>query len=162
MSNQISTQATKFWQLVSAPSTANTYQQTIAVTGQLLKEAALLVWLVLCLGLVFFDWVGTTAVTLGGQLRNWVNALGQTSSDQVATNTGKALLSVGKTGIASTIALARNQLGLPEKSTEVTLESTQPPTTAPTSTTLTKLEEPTLGTSYMPPRSTPFNADENR
>ncbi|NJL67370.1 MAG: hypothetical protein HC894_12415 [Microcoleus sp. SM1_3_4] len=54
MSNQISTQANKFWQLVSAPNTRSTYQQAIAITGQILREAALLIWLTLCFVLVFF------------------------------------------------------------------------------------------------------------
>jgi hypothetical protein len=157
MSNQISTQASKFWQLVAAPGTRETYQQTITTTGQILREAALLVWLVLCLVLVFFDWIGTVAVTWGRQLRTWIATVGETRSDQMAADTGKALLTVGKTGIASTIALARNQLGLPEKPAPADPALLTPPTKAPTVLS----DSASLINPYSTPRSTLPTATED-
>jgi hypothetical protein len=115
MSNQISAQANKLWQIVSAPDTVGTYQKTIAVTWQILKETALLLWLVICLVLVLFDWIGSTAVQLGQQAKDWFNNLQDSSTDQMASEAGKSLLEVGKTGITSAVALAREQLGMPDK-----------------------------------------------
>jgi hypothetical protein len=115
MSNQISAQANKLWQIVSAPDTASTYQKTITVTWQILKETALLLWLVVCLVLVLFDWIGSTAVKLGQQTKTWFDNLQSSNTDQMASEAGKSLLEVGKTGITSAVSLARGQLGLPEK-----------------------------------------------
>lgn len=115
MSNQIKTQANKLWQTLSAPTTLSTYQQTLNLTWQILKETALLLWLVICLALVFFDWFGNTAIALGRNSKNWFDNLKASETDQIATDTGKALLEVGKTGIASTLSLARAQLGMPPK-----------------------------------------------
>lgn len=118
MSNQIKNQADKLWQTLSAPTTLSTYQQTLNLTWKILTEAALLLWLVLCLVLVFFDWFGNTAIDLGRRSKLWFDNLQTAETDQIASDTGKALLEVGKTGIASTLSLARAQLGLPEKPIE--------------------------------------------
>ncbi|HEY9646555.1 MAG TPA: hypothetical protein V6C88_09310 [Chroococcidiopsis sp.] len=115
MSKQISAQATKLWQVLSASSTLETYKQTITVTWQILKETALLLWLVVCLVLVAYDWIGTTAVLTGRRLKTWYAQLQNANTDQLASQTGQTLLQVGKTSFASTVALAREQLGLPEK-----------------------------------------------
>jgi hypothetical protein len=145
MSTQISSQATKLWQIISAPKTLEAYQQAIAVTWQILKETALLVWLTICLVLVLFDWLGTTAVTTGHNVKNWFNSLKETSSDQIASETGKAILTVGKTGIASTVALAREQLGLPEKPALPKPEPTPAkPASAPATSVVTPVGKPEM------------------
>jgi hypothetical protein len=115
MSNQIKNQADTLWQTLSAPTTLSTYQQTLNLTWKILTEAALLLWLVLCLVLVFFDWFVNAAIALGRRSRVWFDNLQTSETDQLASDTGKALLEVGKTGLASTLSLARAQLGLPEK-----------------------------------------------
>lgn len=115
MSSQIKTQADKLWQTLSAPTTLSTYQQALNLTWKILTETALLLWLVLCLVLVFFDWFGNTAIALGRRSKDWFDNLQTSKTDQIASDTGKALLEVGKTGVASALSLARAQLGLPEK-----------------------------------------------
>lgn len=123
MSNQIKNQADKLWQTLSAPTTFSTYQQALNLTWSILKETVLLLWLVLCLVLVFFDWFGNTAIALGRRAKTWFDNLQTSETDQIASDTGKALLEVGKTGIASTLSLARAQLGLPEKPAATTLST---------------------------------------
>ncbi len=131
MSNQISAQATKLWQVLSASSTLETYRQTINVTWQILKETALLLWLIVCLVLVAYDWIGTTAVLTGRRLKGWYGQLQSANTDQLASQTGQTLLQVSKTSFASTIALAREQLGLPEKPPLPEPEPAPEPTPAP-------------------------------
>lgn len=115
MSNQISSQASKLWQTLSAPTTVDTYRNTITLTWQILKETAILIWLVLCLVLVFFDWIGTVAVLTGRNLRSWFASIQETETDQIASDTGKALIEASKNSISYAISTARTQLGLPEK-----------------------------------------------
>lgn len=131
MSSQLSSQASKLWSLVSAQTTLDIYKQAITVTWQILKETALLIWLAMCLVLVLFDWIGTNSILAGRGLKQWFANLQQSETDQLASDTGKALLTVGKTGIASTIALAREQLGLPEKPSLVDAIPAASPAPAP-------------------------------
>jgi len=115
MSQQISSQANKFWQLLTAQSTLDTYRQAVNLTWSILKEAVLLVWLVICLVLVLGDWFWEKSVGLGRQTRLWVNGLQTINTDQVASQAGKAIVEAGKSSLTYTIAQARGQLGLPEK-----------------------------------------------
>ncbi|MDX2215152.1 MAG: hypothetical protein SFY66_17835 [Oculatellaceae cyanobacterium bins.114] len=115
MSNQISSQASKVWNIVSAPTTGDTYKQTGILTWTILRETGILLWLIVCLVLVAFDWFWTNSIWAGQRTRAWVNDLTSTKSDRLPSEAGKAILTVGKTGFASAIAQAREQLGLPEK-----------------------------------------------
>jgi hypothetical protein len=115
MSNQIQTQASKVWQTVTDPSTAATYQQTLTVTWSILKETGYLLWLVVCLVLVFGEWIWKTGYRTGWNFRGWINSFEQPSADQVLSETGKSILEVGKTTAAAAIAAAKDQLGIEDK-----------------------------------------------
>jgi hypothetical protein len=115
MSNQISTQANRLWQILAAPETFDSYRQAIVKTGIIFKETAILLWLTLCLGLVALEAIGAGSVSAGRSFKAWFSRLKEADTDQIATETGKALLSAGKTGLAFTITQARGQLGLSEK-----------------------------------------------
>lgn len=117
MSTQIQTQADKLWKTVTDPSTASTYQQTANVTWNILKETGYLLWLVVCLGLVFGEWVWKTGYRTGWQFRGWVNSLNaeKPSADQLLSETGKSLLEVGKSTAAAAILAAKDQLGIENK-----------------------------------------------
>ncbi|MBD2464804.1 hypothetical protein H6G89_27765 [Oscillatoria sp. FACHB-1407] len=119
MSNQISSQASKVWNIVSDPATADVYKRTGSVTWTILRETGILLWLIICLVLVAFDWFWTNSIWAGQRTRAWVNDLTSTGSDRLPSEAGKAILTVSKTGFASAIAQAREQLGLPEKKTPV-------------------------------------------
>lgn len=115
MSKQISSQANKVWQIVTAPDTAVTYQQALSLTWTIVKEAALLVWLVLCLVLVVFDWFWTNSIYAGRRARLWIESFDQQDTNQMATEAGKALVTTSRNSLAFAISQARERLGLPEK-----------------------------------------------
>ena len=110
--DRIKAQADKLWKLLLEPQTYATYKDFVTTTWAILREAGLLVWLTLCLFLVGFEWFWNNSLAAGRNTRNWFNNL-EGSSDQVASETGKALLSAGKSSLDFTIATAKQQLGLP-------------------------------------------------
>lgn len=116
MSSKIQAQATKFWQAVVSAETVNAYTKALDVTWTILKEAAILLWLVVCLVLVAFDWSYDTATSAGRNTRNWWDGISQKGdSSEIATETGKQLVEASKASLFSTISQARSQLGLPDK-----------------------------------------------
>lgn len=113
---RIQAQADKLWKLLTDPNTYGTYRNAIQTTWNILRETALLIGLILFLAIVLLEWFYKTAVSAGRNFRTWFNNLG--SSDQVATEAGKALLSAGKNSLDFTIATAKSQLGLPVEKSE--------------------------------------------
>jgi hypothetical protein len=113
--DRIKTQAAKLWQLIFAAETASTYQKAITLTGQILKESGLLLWLTLCLVLVFFEWFYKNATRAGQNARAWIShqQSEETSPDQIASGFGKALLEAGQNSLSYTLTQAKEQLGLP-------------------------------------------------
>jgi hypothetical protein len=117
MTNPLPAQITKLRQIITAPETLTSYQQVVAVTWTILKETAVLLWLVLCLVLVAADWFWTNSVLIGRKARAWVNSfdLEQTDSNQMASQMGQTIVTAGKSSLDYAIAQAREQLGLPTK-----------------------------------------------
>jgi hypothetical protein len=115
MSNQVSTQAAKLGKLLSDPGTLGSYQQTLAVTIAILKEAAVLAWLVLCLVLVAGDWFWDNSIAAGQKARAWINSLQEANTEDLSNQVGKSVMDVSKTGLSYVVAQAREQIGLPAK-----------------------------------------------
>ena len=113
--NRIQDQAAKLWQTLSATDTVTTYKQAGVVTWNIVRELALLVWLVFCLVLVAIDWFWKNSIQAGRNFRYWLTNLDQSSPDRIASEAGRALLTVGKDSLDTTISKARTQLGLPLK-----------------------------------------------
>jgi hypothetical protein len=111
--DRVKAQADTLRKMVLDPTTYRTYQTLGQTTWTILAETALLVWLVLCLSLVVFEWFWKFSVGSGRDFRHWFDNL-QGSSDQIASETGKAILSAGKSGLDFTISKAKSQLGLPQ------------------------------------------------
>jgi hypothetical protein len=137
---KIQAQFTKLLKLLTASETFGTYQSAVTVTWTILKEAALLVWLVICLVLVVFDWFWKISVGTGRSARAWVNQL-EGSSEQIASETGKALLSAGKSSLDYTLNQARSQLGFEIPSEPVKVEPVKP---APTPAVTTPIKPETV------------------
>ncbi|MBF2003871.1 MAG: hypothetical protein IGS38_24520 [Synechococcales cyanobacterium M58_A2018_015] len=146
MSNPISTQAHKLWQLLSAPSTASAYGQALSVTWTILKETALLLWLVLCLVLVAFDWFWHRSIAAGQRTRAWVDSLSAQDTNQMASRMGQGILAASQTSLQRLVAQARTQLNLPAQplanppvvttpSTASSIAVVKPATAAPASDT---------------------------
>ncbi|GEM_PF-3096827 len=115
MTPKIRSQAAKFWTVLASSETLDTYQKAVDLTWQILKEGALLVWLVLCLALVGLDLGAEKAIATGRSTRTWIDSIEKTDSKQLAADTKHKLVSASKTSVSTAIAQARHQLGLPEK-----------------------------------------------
>ncbi|MEL6327418.1 MAG: hypothetical protein AAFQ61_11010 [Cyanobacteria bacterium J06626_23] len=111
---KLQTQASKLWQLLFAPETADTYQKMLALTGTILKETALLLWLLFCSIFVLGAWLGKTGLAWGRDTRSWLDAQSQAEgeSGEKAAATGQAIMEVGQTGAYFLLDKAYEQLGL--------------------------------------------------
>lgn len=154
---RIQAQANKLWQIISNPSTAKTYQDTLAITWAILKETGQLLWLVLCLGLVAGDWFWKKSYKAGQDTRVWIDTM-QTKVETPAGEgdeaistanflgeTGKSLLATGQAGVTRLLNTAKEQLGI-----EVTSESPALPTPAATLPAPPKVVSPNV-TPAAPP-----------
>lgn len=128
--DRIQTQASALWEIIFSEETAAIYQKAFNLTGTILKEAAQLVWLVICSFFVFGAWVGDTSVKAGKNIRTWVDQQGSAGSPPTSSTSmaekGKSLLDTGRTGIAYLLNQARTQVGM---------EPTSAPTIAPAAST---------------------------
>ncbi len=167
--DKIKAQANQLWQLISNPSTANVYQQTLALTWSILKETALLIWLTICLVLVLGDWFWKYSFTAGQNTRVWLQEL-QTKSTTAETaassgnfwsETGKSLLAAGQTSVNTALNTARTQLGM-EAPPIPTPPAPKPPTPlapAPTMSPMT-VDEPVMNEPKVSPAE-PVTSSEN-
>jgi hypothetical protein len=130
--NRIRVQAAKFWQLLTAPDTLESYKKVGLLTWDILKEAGLLVWLVVCLVLVAFEWLWRTAFGAGQNFRDWINQL-EGTGDRAASEAGRALLSASVNSLSYTITQAKTQLGIPLTAQPEPELATTPPPPAPAS-----------------------------
>lgn len=127
MTQKIRSQAAKFWTVLSGSETLATYTKAAHLTGQIFKEAALLIWLVLCLVLVGLDLGTEKAIAAGRATRTWLSSIEKTESTQIAADTKQKLLAAGKASVNTAIAQARQQLGLPEKQLADSTDDSEPP-----------------------------------
>jgi len=109
--DRIKAQFHKLQTLLLDPQTYAVYKNVGLTTWAIVREAALLVWLCLCLFLVGFEWFWRNSQAAGRNTRTWLDHL-EGSNEQVASETGKALLMVGRNSLDYTIATAKQQLGL--------------------------------------------------
>lgn len=114
--DSIQIQASKLWNLLFADETAATYQNTLNLTGTILKEIAQLIWLIICSAFVFGAWFADTSVRSGKSIRDWLDR--KIDPDSVPTDqkeiaeTSKSLLDTGRVGIANLLNQAREQLNI--------------------------------------------------
>lgn len=154
MSSPMQAQAAKVWELLSDTKFWDAYRKAISalwevlmVTGNLLKEVAILAWLAICFVLVLGDWLWSGSTVAYGQARTRWQDLTTEKEDgqQLGNEAGQALLTASRSSLASAIAGARSQLGLPEK-TQAPLDVTASPekekVAAATSTPVAKTEAP--------------------
>ena len=159
MSNQVQTQAAKVWQTITDPSTAATYQKTANVTWLILKETGLLVWLVICLGLVAGEWIWKTGYRTGWNVRGWINSLDKANTENLLNETGKSFLEVSKSAAAAAIATAKGQLGIEDKPEPPLVPSPPRPQPTPTKPESVK-PEPALAPKPVAVPAEDVDADE--
>ena len=112
--DRVKSQAAVVSQLLFSPKTAEAYKNALVLTGQIIKEVALLVWLVICSVFVFGAWFGDFSMNTGKTARTWWEKQQTVSEDgnEAAAATGKALLDVSQNGANFLLDKAREQLGL--------------------------------------------------
>ena len=110
--DRIQAQAAKLWQLLFSSETASTYQKTLTLTWEILKESAFLVWLIVCLVFVLFDWFWQSSVQVGRDLRSWYDGFEDPNANNVLSATGKAVLAAGEAGASYILSQAKEQLGI--------------------------------------------------
>jgi hypothetical protein len=115
MNNQIQSQAARVWGIVKDPATGATYTQTAATTWLILKETGYLLWLVVCLTLVFGDWLWRTGYRTGWSTREWINNFEKPDTDRVVQDAGQGLLEASKAAFSNAIATAKSQLGIEDR-----------------------------------------------
>jgi hypothetical protein len=147
--NELKAQAAKVIELLTSSGTATTFQNAFSLAWQIIKEVGQLLWLVICLGLVFVEWLWKTGYSSGWKTRDWVNTLDQPGTDRVFSETGKSLLEVSKTSAAKAVASAKERLGIVDTAVESTSAT---PTPAPKTEVQAPVPTPSVPTS---PASTP-------
>ncbi|MEO0395037.1 MAG: hypothetical protein AAF243_03495 [Cyanobacteria bacterium P01_A01_bin.137] len=112
--DRVKSQAAVVSQLLFDPKTADAYKNVLTLTGKIIKELALLAWLIICSVFVFGAWFSDMAISSGRSARDWWQAQQMESADgnQTAAATGQALLDVSQNSANFLLDKAREQLGL--------------------------------------------------
>jgi hypothetical protein len=133
--DKIKDQASKVGQLVFAAETGEAYRQTLLLTWKILRETALLIWLIICLVFVGAEWFWNTAIALGQKARAAYTGLTQQSSEEQSFESiSKSLLITGENSAAFLLYQAKQQLGIkadPPEPKTVTPTPAPKPSTAP-------------------------------
>lgn len=117
--DRIRTQANKLGSLLADSETRQIYGRTLQLTWQILRETALLLWLVVCLLLVGLNWGWNASIQAGRGFRAWTSDLKPSEeSDPLSSanlsDVGQNLLSAGAAGANFLVRQAREQVGLPQ------------------------------------------------
>ncbi|MCM1983939.1 hypothetical protein [Lyngbya confervoides] len=129
MSSPLENQAKVWVQTLSSQQTLSAYQavlesllatlralwEALKVTWDILKETGKLLWLVLCLGLVAFDWIWDGGSQLVSKTKAITKQASNPSSEHYFADASKALLEASKSSAVKAVAQAREQLGLPQQ-----------------------------------------------
>ncbi|MEO0736060.1 MAG: hypothetical protein AAFZ35_04555 [Cyanobacteria bacterium J06649_12] len=125
--DRVKSQAAVVSQLLFDPKTADAYKNVLTLTGKIIKEVALLAWLIICSVFVFGAWFSDTAISSGRRARDWWQAqqMGSADGNQTAAATGQALLDVSQNGANFLLDKAREQLGLEKLDRPAKTETTE-------------------------------------
>ena len=157
--DRIQTQASKLWDLLFDEETANTYQTALNLTGDILKESAQLIWLILCSVFVFGAWFADASTQTGKGVRNWIEnrdaiAPSPDAAKQISAQKSKSLLDTGREKAAAALAKAREELGLDPNAPLAAPREDSPvaklvtaPAEKPASSSTPKAAEPSAATS---------------
>ncbi|NEQ49057.1 MAG: hypothetical protein F6K11_02840 [Leptolyngbya sp. SIO3F4] len=145
--DRVKSQAAVVSQLLFDPKTADAYKNVLALTGKIIKELALLAWLLICSVFVLGAWFSDTAIRSGRSTREWwqnQQTAEPQDGNQTAAATSKALLDVSQNGAYFLLNKAREQLGLekierPEKAAATKTEAATKTVTSTASVTADKV-----------------------
>ncbi|MCG9892770.1 MAG: hypothetical protein MH252_17060 [Thermosynechococcaceae cyanobacterium MS004] len=153
MSNPLQSQINLWWQAVSSEETLRAYQNAVQVTWSILRETTKLLWLFLCLGLVFFDWFRESSVQSGQKVKAWVDSLQEPKLEYAWAEVAKFTKSLGQSGTTSLLDQAREQLGLPkpESSTAKPAIASAPPSASVSAASSTSVSPASASSSVPSP-----------
>ncbi|MGB7413948.1 MAG: hypothetical protein WA902_07045 [Thermosynechococcaceae cyanobacterium] len=114
MSNPIQDKATEWWQLISGEETAESYKNFFKLTWKILKETALLLWLMLCFVLVAIGWVWNNSSKVTETVSELKGRANQNENSNLMADTAVKLWEASQSGAANAVAKARKRLDLPE------------------------------------------------
>jgi predicted PurR-regulated permease PerM len=109
----IGDQFSLWWKTVFNQETIGTYQKTIQVTVDILKETGKLIWLVLCFGLVLFQWLIDSCKQLWQQSQSWYDSIEEPKGEHLWQELSKVVSDASRSSVALALGQARGQLGLP-------------------------------------------------
>ncbi len=132
MSNPIKDKATDWWKLISSKETADSYKNFFKLTWTILKETALMIWLLLCFVLVSIGWVWNNSSKVSESVSELRSKVDQKPDGNVMAEAAVRFWEASQTGASNALATARKQLNLPEQTPKapktVKAEPAQPET----------------------------------
>ena len=143
MFTEIQGQASKLWKTLSDPKTLETYQHTLGLTWTILQEAARLLWLMLCLGIVWLAWGWAASLWAGRNVRAFVSEVSQPDAQPMTNQLGQVLLTAGQQSFSIALNTAKDQLGI--KDSPKFMQALAPAET-PAETNVSKPQETTSKT----------------
>ena len=161
--DKIKEQASKVSQIVFATDTASTYQRTLLLTWDIIRETGLLLWLVVMLTFVGAEWFYYTSVKLGRRGRSWYNTLGDGASSGEPMSfsaTGEAALETVKSGAAYVLEKAREQLGVSAPEPPPPVVKPAPTAPAPSAAPTAPDPDPTPVPPAAPPTAATLTEEE--
>jgi hypothetical protein len=109
----IADQFSLWFKTVFSQETATTYNKTFQVTVSILKETGKLLWLVLCFGLVLFQWVVDSSQQLWQESKTWYGSIEEPKGEHLWEALSKVVSETSRSSVAVALGQAREQLGLP-------------------------------------------------
>ncbi|MBV6625823.1 MAG: hypothetical protein KI793_23325 [Rivularia sp. (in: Bacteria)] len=122
-------QANVVWDNLSSPNTIKIYQQALVKTWNLLKETAILLFMLLLLVVVFVLWVWHIGFTIGWKFRHWMESPNK-EPDKFVENTIKSLSNSFAQLFNRVKGFAEKKLGLelPKSEFKLLQEDSEPET----------------------------------
>lgn len=130
-------QLTKWWDLVSAKDTWDSFKKFFELVWTIIKETGILGYLFVLGGLVSAGWVVDRSKELTESVKSLQNQATETGDGNLVSEAGKSLLAATKKGADNALQTARTKLDIkaPEKKTKEPVAAkpaaSKPPASAP-------------------------------
>lgn len=110
-------QLTKWWDIVSAKDTWDSFKNFFALAWTILKETGILIWLFILGGLVSIGWIVDRSTELTESVKSLQDQASQAEEGNLLSEAGKSLWLATKKGADNALKTARTTLDIkpPEK-----------------------------------------------
>ncbi|QUY44440.1 hypothetical protein [Acaryochloris marina] len=130
-------QLTKWWDLVSAKDTWDSFKKFFELAWTIIKETGILAYLFILGGLVSIGWVKDRYTDLSESVKSLQNQANEVGDGNLVSEAGKSLIEATKKGADNALQTARTKLDIkvPEKKTKEPVAAkptaSKPPASAP-------------------------------